>query len=91
MNNFSKLKKSQEELGRLMQEFELVSLMDETQACEYMNAESKADALEAIQENIDFYKTQVEELESEYDEDAESDNGLDMAFSSWYQVNSMFV
>ena len=91
MNNFTKLQKSQEELDRLMQEFGLVSLMDEAQACEYMNADSKADALEAIQENIDFYRSQVEELESEYDEDAESDNGLDMAFSSWYQVNSMFV
>lgn len=92
MNNFQKLQESQAELDKLMQEFSLVSNMTEPQACEYQNVDCKADALEAIQCEIDYYKSEIEELQAELnEEDAEPTYGLDPAFSSWKEVNSMFV
>lgn len=92
MNIFDKLQKSQEELDKLMQEFSLVSSMSEAQACEYLNSDSKADALEAIQCEIDFYKSEVEEYQSEIDQENEEPNyGLDPAFGSWAEVNAMFI
>lgn len=92
MNNFQKLQESQAELDKLMQEFSLVSSMSEAQACEYQNVDSKADALEAIQCEIDFYKSEVEEYQSEIDQENEEPNyGLDPAFGSWAEVNAMFI
>ena len=92
MNIFDKLQKSQEELDKLMQEFSLVSNMSEAQACDYLNTDSKADALEAIQCEIDFYKSEVEEYQSEIDQENEEPTyGLDPAFGSWAEVNAMFI
>ena len=78
----------QSELNNLYIELEKVENMSELEACEFCGTDSKEEGLEAIQEEIDYYESMLRESESE-----ESDYtlGLDPAFSSWYQVNSMFV
>lgn len=55
-------------LSKLYIELEQVESMSELQACEYSNTDSKSDALEAIQCEIDYYEDAIRELESE-DED----------------------
>lgn len=79
----------QEELNNLLTEYSLVSAMTEEQACEFMNADSKSDALEVIQEEIDYYRCKVEEEELE--ETGSYLGRLDEAFGSWEQVNRMFI
>lgn len=78
-----------EKLEENVSEYALVSAMSEEAACEYMNSNSKEDALEAIQCEIDYYEESLRELESE--DEVTSAYNLDPAFSSWSQVNSMFV
>lgn len=78
-----------EKLEENVSEYALVSAMSEESACEYMNSNSKEDALEAIQCEIDYYEESLRELESE--DEVTSSYNLDPAFSSWSQVNSMFV
>lgn len=79
----------QEELNDLLAKYSLVSAMTEEQACEFMNADSKEEALEAIQEEISYYRCKVEEKELE--ERGTYFGGLDEAFGSWEQVNRMFI
>ena len=55
-------------LSKLYEELELVESMSELQACEYSNADSKSDALEAIQFEIDYFEDMIRELESEDEE-----------------------
>ena len=80
----------QNELNNLYIELEKVERMSELEACDFCNADSKQDALEAIQSEIDYYEEVIREDES--DEMSEcSGYHLDAAFNSWYEVNSMFV
>ena len=64
------MKREKLELGlsKLYEELELVESMSELQACEYSNADSKSDALEAIQFEIDYFEDMIRELESEDEE-----------------------
>lgn len=83
-------KEYQNELNNLYIELEKVERMSELEACDFCNADSKQDALEAIQSEIDYYEEVIREDES--DEMSEcSGYHLDEAFNSWYEVNSMFV
>lgn len=77
-----------EKLKENINEYALVFAMTEEAVCEYMNANSKEDALEAIQCEIDYYRSKVEEKMEESDWRTA---GLDPAFASWEEVNSMFV
>ena len=79
----------QRQLDELYSELEMVINMSELEACEYGNCDSKQEHLEAIQEEIDYCEEKIRELESE--DVVTSAYNLDPAFSSWYQVNSMFV
>ena len=84
------IKEYQNELNNLYIELEKVERMSELEACDFCNADSKQDALEAIQSEIDYYEEAIREDES--DEMSEcSGYHLDAAFNSWYEVNSMFV
>lgn len=84
------IKEYQNELNNLYIELEKVERMSELEACDFCNADSKQDALEAIQSEIDYYEEVIREDES--DEMSEcSGYHLDAAFNSWYEVNSMFV
>lgn len=83
-------KEYQNELNNLYIELEKVERMSELEACDFCNADSKQDALEAIQSEIDYYEEVIREDES--DEMSEcSGYHLDAAFNSWYEVNAMFV
>lgn len=83
-------KEYQNELNNLYIELEKVERMSELEACDFCNADSKQDALEAIQSEIDYYEEVIREEES--DEMSEcSGYHLDAAFNSWYEVNAMFV
>lgn len=78
------MKDYSKELEENIREYELVSSMSEEQACEYLNSNSKAEALEAVQCEIDFYKSEVEEYLREIEEENEEPTyGLDPAFGSW--------
>lgn len=82
----------QENLEKLSQELEQVKDMSELEACEFCGTDSKADGIEGIQLEIEFYQKSLKQIQDELDEeDREPDYGLDGAFSSWYQVNSMFI
>ena len=84
------IKEYQNELNNLYIELEKVERMSELEACDFCNADSKQDALEAIQSEIDYYEEVIREDES--DEMSEcSGYHLDAAFNSWYEVNSMFA
>ena len=84
------IKEYQNELNNLYIELEKVERMSELEACDFCNADSKQDALEAIQSEIDYYEEVIREDES--DEMSEcSGYHLDPAFNSWYEVNAMFV
>lgn len=87
------IKEYQNELNNLYIELEKVERMSELEACDFCNADSKQDALEAIQEEIDYWENQVRELEDEESDEMSECSGyhLDPAFNSWYEVNSMFV
>lgn len=63
-----RIEKLELELSKLYIELEQVESMSELQACEYSNTDSKSDALEAIQCEIDYYEDAIRELESEYEE-----------------------
>ena len=76
------------ELDNLYIELEKVENMSELEACEFCGSDSKEDALEAIQCEIDYYESMLRDNEQD---DDDFRHGLDPAFSSWYQVNSMFV
>ena len=80
--------KIERELDKLTLELARVKMMDERQACEFCNTDSKAEAIEAYETEIALYKMQLEELEDE--EAREESEGLDPAFSSWSQVMGMF-
>lgn len=84
-----KREKLELELSKLYVELEQVERMGELEACEYSNTDSKLDALEAIQCEIDYCEDAIRELESE--DEVTSAYNLDPAFSSWSQVNAMFV
>lgn len=74
-------------LDRLYKEYKSVMCMSEEDACIYCNTDSKEDALQSIQDEIDY-------LESKDDDCSfgEATNyHLDEAFGSWEQVNRMFV
>lgn len=77
------------ELSKLYIELEQVERMSELEACEFGNTNSKQEYLECIQCEIDYYEESLRELESE--DEVTSAYNLDPAFSSWSQVNSMFV
>lgn len=76
-----KREKLELELSKLYEELEQVESMSELQACEYSNTDSKSDALEAIQCEIDYYEDELREIQSELEK--EEDDGLDPAFGSW--------
>lgn len=76
------------ELDKLTLELARVKMMDEQQACEFCNSDSKAEAVECYETEIELYKMQLEELDEE--EAREESDGLDPAFSSWSQVLGMF-
>ena len=76
------------ELDKLTLELARVKMMDEQQACEFCNSDSKAEAVECYETEIALYKMQLEELDEE--EAREESDGLDPAFSSWSQVLGMF-
>ena len=59
-----KREKIELELSKLYEELEQVDRMSELQACEYSNTDSKSDALEAIQFEIDYFEDMIRELES---------------------------
>lgn len=63
-----KREKLELELSKLYVELEMVERMGELQACEYCNADSKSDAIEAIQSEIDYYEDAIRECESEDEE-----------------------
>lgn len=63
-----KREKIELELSKLYEELEQVDRMSELQACEYSNTDSKSDALEAIQFEIDYFEDMIRELESEDEE-----------------------
>lgn len=89
MRNLAEL---QENLDNLFQELEQVQNMSEADACEHCGTDTKEEGIEGIQEEIEYYQDKVNELQAELDEeDREPDYGLDGAFSSWRQVNEMFV
>ena len=73
------------ELEKLYSELEQVESMAELEACEFCGADSKDEALEAIQCEIDYYEDALRE------EEQEDSFGLDPAFSSWAEVNRMFI
>lgn len=56
-------KEYQNELNNLYIELEKVERMSELEACEFCNADSKQDALDAIQCEIDYYESQMKEDE----------------------------
>lgn len=47
---------SREELNQLCREYQQVLLMSEEEACEFCNADSKADAIQGYEEEIDFWE-----------------------------------
>ena len=81
----------QNELNNLYIELEKVERMSELEACDFCNADSKQDALEAIQSEIDYYEEAIRENEESEEIPECSCYHLDPAFSSWSQVNAMFV
>lgn len=62
--------------------------MSELEACEFCGVDSKEDGIQAINEEIEYYESKIKELNGDSEE---STYGLDPAFSSWKEVNSMFV
>lgn len=80
--------KIEQELDRLTLELARVKMMNEQEACEFCNSNSKAEAIEAYETEIALFKMQLEELDEE--EAREESDGLDPAFSSWSQVMGMF-
>ena len=79
-------------LSELNNELELVHMMGELEACEFCGTDTKEDGIEGIMCEIEYYQSKLDERNrSVEEEDAEPTYGLDPAFSSWYQVNSMFV
>lgn len=80
--------KIEQELDRLTLELARVKMMNEQEACEFSNSNSKAEAIEAYETEIELFNMQLEELDEE--EAREESDGLDPAFSSWSQVFGMF-
>lgn len=76
------------ELDKLTLELARVKMMDEQEACEFCNVDSKAEAIECYETEIALFNMQLEELDEE--EAREESYGLDPAFSSWSQVFGMF-
>ena len=76
-------KEYQNELNNLYIELEKVERMSELEACDFCNADSKQDALEAIQEEIDYWEKQIRDLEDE-------DCGVDL-FSVSLKRCALFV
>lgn len=74
--------------NKLCSEYQAVLLMSEDEVYDKYE-ESKADCIAAYEQEIDFWYSHIYGR----NEDAEDDGtcGLDPAFSSWYEVNSMFV
>lgn len=81
-------KKIERELNELTTELEQIKNMNEQQACEFCNTDSKAEAIEAYETEIALFNMQLEELDEE--EAREENDGLDPAFSSWTEVFGMF-
>lgn len=53
------------ELSKLHKELELVERMTEIEACEYGNADSKSDLLDAIQYDINCCESELREIEDD--------------------------
>lgn len=82
--------KIQRELDKLTLELARIELMNEQQACEFCNTDSKAEAIEAYNTEIALFKMDLQELDEEERSRQEDNGGLDPAFSSWSQVQGMF-
>lgn len=83
-----KVEKIKEELDSLKVELQSVKSMSECNVMALYNADSKADIIEIIEEEITVMQN---DLEQAIAESRCSLDRLDPAFSSWEQVNSMFV
>ena len=79
--------KIERELDKLTLELARVKMMNEQEACEFCNTDSKAEAIEAYETEIALFKMDLQELDEEAREESD---GLDPAFSSWSQVLGMF-
>lgn len=74
-------------LNDLYKDLSMALGMSEDEACDYFDADSKVEAIAAIEGEIEYYESKIY-----------SDSGsesmiynLDEAFYSWEQVNSMFI
>lgn len=77
-------------LNGLYKELGKTEKMEELEACQYWNCDTKEGAIECLKEEIEFYENELENKRKSM-EDEESSDGLDEGFSSWVDVNSMFV
>lgn len=50
---------SREELNQLCREYQQILLMSEEEACEFCNADSKAEAVQSYEEEIDFWEKRI--------------------------------
>ena len=83
--------KIERELNELTTELEQIKNMNEQQACEFCNTDSKAEAIEAYKTEIALFKMDLQELDEEEARASIEDNGgLDPAFRSWDEVFGMF-
>lgn len=73
------------ELNQICEEYQKVLGMSEEEVYA-MYEESKTDCIASFEAEIDFWEKQSSEEESDW-----RTAGLDPAFSSWYDVNRMFV
>lgn len=76
------------ELKQVLEEYDKIASINEDDACRHCMADSKEEALEAIKEEIEFLNHMIEKEEFESDDYTYY---LDPAFSSWEDVNKMFV
>jgi hypothetical protein len=64
----------EEELEGLIAERKSVEMMTENEACVYLNTDSKAEALRAIDEEITYWQGLLDRAREEVDEEEESDS-----------------
>lgn len=72
----------------LEKELSDIEKMEDNKVCEMYNVDYKHEAIQGFGEEIEYAKSLIEDEEVE---DEETFDRLDPAFSSWEQVNSMFV
>lgn len=77
---------TKEVLNKMCEEYQRVLKMNEAEVFAVYE-ESKAECMASFEAEIDY----LEEIIYGHEENEDATFSLDPAFSSWYEVNSMFV